>query len=116
MKSLILVLCLLTGPVFAGEDDYVKQHCTGDIEHVLPDRTRVDCLLPHIVQEYDWAHKWYEGIGQALHYSVMTGRSPGLVLIVTDADQCRYVERARRVGQANCPKVDVTTVGVSCYK
>ena len=36
------------------EADYVDHHFKGKIEHVLPDRTRVDCLTDTYVIEYDW--------------------------------------------------------------
>jgi len=86
MLELILIAAL-------SEADYVNQHCLGVTEYVLEDRTRVDCLTGHYAIEYDYASKWYQAIGQSLHYSRMTGKQPGVVLIVDDD---RYTERIRQ--------------------
>ena len=67
------------------EADYVKAGCTGIIEYVLPDKTRVDCLTTTHAIEYDWGHKWAEAVGQSLHYAAYTGRRAGIVLITPNA-------------------------------
>jgi len=65
---------------------YVEQSCAGEIEVVLSDRTRVDCLTDQYAIEYDFTHKWAEAIGQALHYGLMTGKRLGIVLIGSQED------------------------------
>jgi len=62
------------------EADFVDAHCTGEIEYVLADKTRVDCLTDTHAIEYDWGKKWAESLGQALFYSAMTGKKAGIVL------------------------------------
>ncbi len=57
------------------ESDYVNMHCKGQIEFVLPDETRVDCLTDTHAIEYGYGRKWAEAIGQSLYYSAMTGKS-----------------------------------------
>lgn len=77
------------------ESDYVNEYCplwNGQIEHVLSDRTRVDCLTDTHAIEFDWCEKWAEAIGQALYYSKMTGRAPAVVLICDESER-RFVER-----------------------
>lgn len=79
------------------EADYVDEYCPqlgGQIEYVLEDRTRVDCLTDTHAYEFDWCKKWAESIGQALYYSKMTGRSPAVVLIC-NTDEKRFVDRFR---------------------
>ena len=64
---------------------YQQQWCAqhgGVAEYVLPDKTRVDCLTTTHAWEFDFASKWYEGVTQALHYGRLTGKRPGLVLIL----------------------------------
>lgn len=62
----------------------------------LDDGTVPDCVTGSHAIEVDFARKWYEGVGQALHYARLSGLRPGLMLIVEDeAEDCRYVERAR---------------------
>ena len=60
------------------------EHSTG-VEVRLADRTRVDILTEDYAIEVDFATKWAEAIGQALHYARMTGRKPGVIIIIRDA-------------------------------
>ena len=79
---------------FYNEDFHVNHHCAGQVEYVLQDRSRVDCLMPDMAIEYDWDYKWAECIGQALHYAVETGRKAGCVLIVKDRGKAdKYIYR-----------------------
>jgi len=90
---LFILLVLYSGVVSAmTEGDYVDIHCKGEIEHRLPDKARVDCLMPDYAIEYDHAKKWGEAVGQALYYASQTNRKPGIALIVGPSDW-RYVER-----------------------
>ena len=65
----------------------------GEMEYILRDRTRVDCLTDEYAIEVDFAKKWAEGIGQSLYYAHMTGKKPAVGFIMnTDKDQ-RYFKR-----------------------
>lgn len=79
------------------EADYQNSWCFkmgGDIEYRLPDSTRVDCLTEDYAIEFDFAEKWAEAIGQALYYANITGREPGIVLLVEDAEhEFKYLIR-----------------------
>lgn len=46
------------------------------------DGTRVDCLTENYAIEVEFAKKWREAIGQALHYAFKTERQAGIVLII----------------------------------
>ena len=78
------------------EDDHVRFHCKGHIEYTLADKTRVDCLTTTHAYEYDYAEKWAESVGQALHYAHMTDRIAGVVLIKKRGEG-RYVKRVREI-------------------
>lgn len=83
------------------EKHYQERWCNehhGVMEHRLADRARVDCLTDEYAIEFDFGPKWAESIGQALYYSEMTGKRPGVVLIMEhgDGDQ-RYRDRLQRV-------------------
>lgn len=111
MKKLFLVLVFLLIPslVFGArlhpEKYYQTNWCTNDnapgtslfgveIEYVLKDKTRVDCLTTGYAIEFDFADKWAESIGQALHYAHQTQRKAGIVLIVENAERdLKYVLR-----------------------
>lgn len=75
------------------EKDYQAEWCPtidGEQEHVLPDRTRVDCLTTIYAVEIDFARKWPEGIGQALYYGLQTGKTPGVALILRGNKDYKY--------------------------
>jgi hypothetical protein len=68
----------------------------GEIEVVLEDKTRVDCLTKDYAIEVDWANKWAESIGQSLYYSYMTKKKPAIALIVGKKDN-KYLKRLKLV-------------------
>jgi len=67
----------------------------GRVEVVLPDKTRLDCLLADYAVEVDFARKWAEAIGQAMHYSRLTGKPPGVLLILEAPEDERYLLRLK---------------------
>ena len=75
----------------------VAKELKGIIEHTLPDRTRVDIFTEDVAYEVDFAYKWAEGIGQALHYSTITGRDAGLVLIIETEAHEKFVKRVLHI-------------------
>lgn len=62
-------------------------------EYRLDDGTRVDCLTDEFAIEFDFALKWAESVGQALYYSLKTGKQPGVVLIMENDGDDRYFDR-----------------------
>lgn len=62
-------------------------------EYENSDKTRVDCLTKTHAVEFDFANKWAESIGQALHYQVMTGKRAKIVLILDNPKQMVYFKR-----------------------
>ena len=98
MRRLMLFILILTLlPAAAAKDKKYEKHyqaewCAGKgkTEHVLPDRTRVDCLTASHAIEFDWGKKWHEGIGQSLYYAVQTEKRAGVVLILTGRKQYKY--------------------------
>lgn len=95
----LLAACAGPQPRKLHEADHVRAWCSGKVEAVLGDGTRVDCLTDTHAIEVDWAHKWMEGVGQSLHYAEVSGRKPGLALILRPgwAADARHVERARKL-------------------
>ncbi|OGP13850.1 MAG: hypothetical protein A2052_06100 [Deltaproteobacteria bacterium GWA2_54_12] len=116
LRAVITALLLLSPAIASGsihpEKDYQTRWCEaagGETEFVLPDRARVDCLtLTHAV-EVDFAPKWAEAIGQALYYSIATGKSPGILLIIEDRDDGRFLKRLLAVTDMAGITVWVTT-------
>jgi len=96
-----LLLLVLASRADALEKMYQKEWCDavgGQMEVVLDDGARVDCLTRHYAVEFDYAHKWAEGIGQALYYGIKTGRKPAVVLIVGPNDNA-YIKRFKAVAK-----------------
>ena len=100
VSIILLTLLIFSLPVQAkrmyNEAYYQELWCSeqkGQMEYVLPDFTRVDCLTEDHAIEFDFANKWAESIGQALHYGMMTGKKPGIVLIIEKPKQFVYYNR-----------------------
>ena len=74
-----------------------KDFTDAKVEHILEDKTRVDILTDKEAIEVDWAYKWAEGVGQALYYSTMTGKEAGLILIIKEDKDMRYVKRVQKI-------------------
>lgn len=92
---------------------YQEQWCStggGQLEFLLPDQTRVDCLTDIHAVEHDFAPKWAEAIGQSLYYSAVTGKRAGVVLIMEQSSDQRYLERLRLAIEQNQLPVDVWTM------
>jgi len=85
------------------EESYQQAWCDahgGVMEYENSDFTRVDCLTKTHAVEFDFANKWHESIGQALHYATMTGKKAKVVLILDDpATQMVYFKRIKKIGK-----------------
>ena len=99
--ALIILMFSVVGTVDAKrlhhEKWYQAIHCSqlaGEVEHRLPDKTRVDCLTDTLAIEHDFANKWAESVGQAIYYGKMTGRSPGVALIMENPEKdAKFLKR-----------------------
>jgi len=110
MRYTVLFLLSFTPLIAAGETEseackrLAPKYHTVAIDAVLPDESRVDLLSPTHAWEVDWAHKWSEGVGQSLLYSIWTGKKPGLILLVKDRrKEKHFILRAKLV----CEKVGI---------
>jgi len=75
------------------EKHYQDQWCAehgGQAEVVLADQTRADCITSTHAIEFDFGRKWTEAIGQALYYSLQTGKRAGVVLIIDGHRDRKY--------------------------
>lgn len=87
--------------LFAGEVEEVQRIAPkydAEVEVRLWDSTRIDMVNDEYAIEVEWASKWAEGIGQALYYSEVTGKKPGVVLLIKDmTKEAKYVYRLQTV-------------------
>jgi len=75
-------------------------------EVVAVDGSRCDILTPEYAIEVDYANKWAESIGQALHYALMFNRRGGIVLILRKPEDSHHVERVKNIiSQYNLPLI-----------
>ena len=84
----------------------------GTEEYQNKDFTRVDCLTNMHAVEFDFANKWAECVGQAEHYSLMTGKRGKCVLILDGKDwkkQLVYYERVKALGKVHNFDVEYIT-------
>lgn len=98
--SFILLAALLpttiasaSGPHLHPEKWYQDKWCAehdGQSEVALPDQTRADCITATHAVEHDFGPKWAEAIGQALYYSLQTGKRAGIVLILEGPTDRKY--------------------------
>lgn len=83
---------------YQNEDWHVRSWCKdGIVEYKNDDNTRVDCLTENLAIEFDFAHKYAEAIGQSLHYSLKTGKTAGIVLIMTSPKSEKYYNRSESI-------------------
>ncbi len=90
--------------------DFICSRLGGEIEHVLDDGSRVDCLTEANAIEVDWAKKWSEAIGQALYYSSKTGKQAGIVLIISDPGERRHLEKIKQVALSKNLDIKLWTI------
>ena len=101
---ILLVIVLLFSTIVIGltadtrklEKEHQEVWCAergGEVEVVLPDRTRCDCLTATHAIEFEFAANWAEAVGQSLYYSLQTGRRAGVVLILADPRERKYLIR-----------------------
>lgn len=87
------LVCPALGARLHPESWYQRRWCRehqGQQEYLLPDKTRCDCLTRTHAVEFDFAPKWAEAIGQALYYSLQTGKRAGIVLILEKETDYKY--------------------------
>lgn len=67
-------------------------------------------LTPTHAVEVDFVPKFYEAIGQALYYSLQTGRKGGIVLILEKKGEYKYWLRLNSVIEHFKPPIDTWMV------
>lgn len=83
----------------------------GETEQRLEDGTRCDCVTTTHAIEFDFGKKWYEAVGQSLHYSLVTGKKAGIVLILESPKDRKYWNRLKHVIKKYDLPIRVWTMG-----
>ena len=82
----------------------------GILEYELNDKSRVDCLLPDMAVEFDFAKKRDECLGQALRYSAYTKKPPACCLIIEKKKDYKYYYQLRYTVQKKDLNVKLFTI------
>jgi len=73
-------------------------------EVVMDDGSRCDILNDTHAIEVDWANKWAEAPGQAVLYSIFTGKKPKVILLIKNRTAEKvYILRCKLV----CEKLNI---------
>jgi len=96
---ILFLTCTTASAKHLYPEKYYQQHwCSknlGQSEVKLIDDTRIDCLTKTHAIEFDFASKWAEAIGQSLHYSRMSGKNAGIVLIIEKNSDYKYFNKIK---------------------
>jgi len=98
-----------------GYQEFLNVALQGEMEHRLKDKTRVDILTEDLAIEIDFASKWYEAIGQATHYALMTNKPPGVLLIVRKESDEKYIKAARNVCRNTRIELEGKSYGITLF-
>lgn len=113
IKRLLIILIFTITIMPAHAARFYKESCYqnewalrwgGVCEYKLPDGTRVDVMTKNYAVEFDFAKKWAEAVGQALHYGRMTGKKPAIVLIIEQPSDFKYYKRVKPL----CKQYNIT--------
>ncbi len=119
---IIIILFMLPSLLWAKREHpekwYQEKWCTeqgGEIEVVLPDKTRCDCVTDTHAIEFDFGNGWAEAIGQSSYYSIQTKKKAGIVLILESIKDRKYWIRLNTtIEYFNLP-IDTWTVREAAY-
>lgn len=95
MKTLAVLLFTSVTLIAQSETAYsnhINQHFKGKREAVVPNG-RVDILTNEYAIEVERASKWKNSIGQALWYSLQTGKKPGIVILLESTNEYHFVQK-----------------------
>ncbi len=96
------------------QEEWCEAH-KGQVEVVLPDGTRCDCVTDTHAIEFDFGDGWAEAIGQSAYYALQTGKKGGVVLILeTMKDRKYWIRLNTTIEHFNLP-IDTWNVGNASY-
>jgi hypothetical protein len=87
----------------------------GEIEVVLPDGTRCNCVTATHAIEFDFGSSWAEAVGQSSYYSIQTKKKAGIVLILEKIKDRKYWIRLNTTIEYFSMPIDTWNVGKAAY-
>ncbi len=121
--SLILIIIFLLPSLLSAKREhpekwYQEKWCEahkGQVEVVLPDGTRCDCVTDTHAIEFDFGNNWAEAVGQSAYYSQQTKKKPGVVLILESMKDRKYWIRLNTTIEHLSLPIDTWKVGNASY-
>ncbi len=119
---IIIITFIFPAPLLAKREHpekwYQQKWCEahkGQVEVVLPDGTRCDCVTETHAIEFDFGNNWTEAVGQSAYYAIQTGKKAGIVLILESIKDRKYWIRLNTtIEHFNLP-IDTWTIGNTAY-
>ena len=110
MKKIIIFLFLINNANAHQflEKQYQEKWClenSGKLEVVLKSGERADCITEEYAIEFDFAKKYTEAIGQSLLYSIEANKKAGIVIILENKTDEKYLKRLHIVADVYDIKV-----------
>ena len=97
MRFLLVFVALAPSAFAKLPESYYRDHVAslmdGRTEVRTSSGTWCDIVTRDLAIEVDFAPNWAESIGQSLHYGAEFDRSPGIVLVLRNPGDERYVKR-----------------------
>jgi hypothetical protein len=92
----VAITLLNTTPIYARQNSekyYQELWCLdkGETGYILPDRSKVDCLTDTHAIEVNFADTYKDAIGQAIYNSRITGKKPGILIIIEKDSDYKYL-------------------------
>jgi hypothetical protein len=122
VSSILIIIFIFPSLLFAKREHpekwYQERWCReqgGQIEVVLSDQTRCDCVTDTHAIEFDFGSGWAEAIGQSAYYSIQTGKKAGIVLILETLKDRKYWFRLNITIQHLKLPIDLWNVGNAAY-
>ena len=116
------IIFIFPAPILAKREHperwYQQKWCEahkGQVEVVLPDGTRCDCVTDTHAIEFDFGDHWSEAVGQSAYYSIQIDKKAGIVLILeTRKDRKYWIRLNTTIEHFNLP-IDTWSVGNTTY-
>ena len=96
------------------EAEYQKEWCAkrnGEIDYKTQEGSTVDCLTDNYSIEFDFAKKWVQAMKKSRHQSLSTGKAPGVVLILQNSADEKYLFKLREVVEKRRLGIKIWAVG-----
>ncbi len=119
---LCIIVCLVPSMALAKREHpekwYQQKWCEahrGQVEVVLPDGTRCECVTETHAIEFDFGNNWAEAVGQSAYYALQTGKKAGIVLILETIKDRKYWIRLNTTIEHFKLPIDIWSIGNAAY-